>query len=68
MKKNGVKKMKNEKENVDNEKLEDEKDNNIEVVNGDGTELDISPVYDHLNVEKPNTDKKKGIVVPKTKK
>lgn len=42
----------------------------IEVVNGDGKKLDISPVYDHLNVVKPKTteEKKKKVIVPKEKK
>ena len=42
----------------------------IEVVSGNGSELDISPVYDHINVAKPkNRDKKpKNIVVPGQKK
>ena len=40
---------------------------NIEIVSGDGSNLDISPVYEHLNAGKPkSTDKKpKNIVVPK---
>lgn len=42
----------------------------IEIVSGDGKQLDISPVYEHLNVVKPKTneDKKKKIIVPKEKK
>ena len=42
----------------------------IEVVNGDGSTLDISPVYDHLNAAKPKgKDKsKKNIIVPNEKK
>ena len=39
----------------------------IQVVNGDGTHLEISPVYDHI--KSPNTpsndNKKKDIVIPK---
>ena len=31
-------------------------------------DLEISPVYDHLDIEKPNTEKKKEIVIPKAKK
>lgn len=40
---------------------------NIEVVSGDGTDLNISPVYDHLNVAKPKSSKEKPtcIVIPK---
>ena len=42
----------------------------IEVVNGYGSNLDISPVYDHINAAKPkNKDKNpKNIVVPNEKK
>jgi hypothetical protein len=41
----------------------------IEVVPGDGSNLDISPVYEHLNAEKPKTDKEKpkNIVIPEIK-
>ena len=53
-------------DNIDNDKKE------IEVVTGDGTELDFSPVYDHLNVVKPKTkdenEKKKKIIIPGIKK
>ena len=40
----------------------------IEVVSGNGSDLDISPVYDHLNAAKPKTEKPKDIVIPKEKK
>ena len=48
-------------------------DNNskkIEVVDGDGTELDISPVYKHLNIAKPKTkdEKDKKIIIHEEKK
>ncbi|MCI8273265.1 MAG: hypothetical protein HFJ55_04195 [Clostridia bacterium] len=38
----------------------------IEVINGNGTNLVISPVYDHINAAKPkNKDKNtKKIVIP----
>ena len=44
------------------------KNNDIEVVTGNGSDLDISPVYDHIKIDKPSTtkDKKKEIVVPKS--
>ena len=46
-----------------------EKDKRIEVVPGDGKDLDISPVYQHLEVEKQIEDKKKeNIIIPKEKK
>lgn len=40
---------------------------NLEVVSGDGKSLNISPVYDHLNIAKPKSAKEKptGIVIPK---
>ena len=47
---------------------DDKEDKEIKVVNGNGGELEISPVYDHLDIEKPDTKKKKEIVIPKTKK
>ncbi len=42
---------------------------NLEVVSDDGTSLNISPVYDHLNIGKPKsaTEKPKNIVIPKEK-
>ena len=42
----------------------------IEVVSGNGKNLKISPVYEHLEIEKPKKDKakKNNIVIPKVKK
>ena len=42
----------------------------IKVVSGDGSNLDISPAYDHLNdvVPEPASKKPKNIVVPKSMK
>ena len=39
----------------------------IQIISGDGSNLDISPVYDHLNAGKPKSNEKKpkNIVVPK---
>ena len=52
--------------------MSEEKDDKkeIEVVSGDGSNLDISPVYEHINAAKPkDRDKKpKNIVVPGQKK
>ncbi len=47
-----------------------EEKKNLEVVSGDGSDLDISPVYDHLNVAKPKSTKEKptNIVIPKETK
>ena len=43
----------------------------IEIVSGDGTELEMSPVFEHLNAVKPKTkneeEKKKKILIPEVK-
>ncbi len=53
-------------EDIKNEKKE------LEVVTGDGTNLELSPVFDHLNVAKPKpkdeNEKKKKIIIPEVKK
>lgn len=43
-----------------------EEKKNIEVVSGDGSNLNISSVYDHINVSKPqSSDKKpKNVIIP----
>lgn len=38
----------------------------LEIVSGDGSNLNISPVYEHLNATKPTSKKPTDIVVPKT--
>lgn len=42
----------------------------IQIINGDGSNLEISHVYDHLNSAKPkcNDKKPKNIIVPETPK
>lgn len=42
----------------------------IEVVNGDGKDIEFSPVYKHLSIGKPKTkdEKKKEIIIPEEKK
>ncbi len=40
----------------------------IEVVTGDGKNLNISPVYHHIEVEKPKEEKKENIIIPEEKK
>lgn len=51
------------------EDIEDEK-KEIEIVSGDGSELDVSPVYEHLNAVKPKTkdenDKDRKIIIPES--
>ncbi|MBQ3145425.1 MAG: hypothetical protein IJB90_02460 [Clostridia bacterium] len=53
-------------ENIENQKKE------IEIVSGDGSELEFSPVFEHLNAVKPKTkteqEKKKKIIIPEVKK
>lgn len=39
----------------------------IEVVTGDGENLNISPVYGHLEVEKPRPKENRQIIIPETK-
>lgn len=52
-------------EDIKNEKKE------IEVIPGDGTNLEFSPVFNHLNSAKPKpkneNDKKKKIIIPEVK-
>ncbi len=50
--------------------MEDENDKkDYEIVSGDG-DLNISPVYSHININKKNDDldNKKNIVIPDEKK
>ena len=44
-----------------------EEKKNLEVVSGDGSNLDISPVYDNISNIRPKSSKKKpsNVVVPK---
>ena len=39
----------------------------IEVING-GNDLDISPVTNYIEIEKPKNEKKENIVIPEEKK
>ena len=50
------------------EEKEDKKE--IEIVSGDGSNLDISPVYEHIDAAKPKSKDKKptNIVIPGQKK
>ena len=41
----------------------------IKVVTGNGKDLEISPVYDHIKINKPSSrEKKKDVVIPKINK
>jgi hypothetical protein len=53
----------------DNEKEENKK-KEIKIVSGDGSNLEISPVYENINSIKPKDqdEKPKNIVIPKEKK
>ena len=46
--------------------MEDNKE--LEVVSGDGTNLDISPVYEHINQGVPKNKKPTNIIMPKESK
>ena len=48
---------------------ENETKNELEVISGDGSNLEISPVYEHISAAKPKSKDKnpKNIIVPKKK-
>ena len=50
--------------------MSEENKKEIEVISGNGSNLEISPVYEHINAAKPKgKDKKpKNIIVPNEKK
>ena len=52
------------------DKNQNDENKNIEIISGNGENLNISPVYDHIKIDKPNNtkDKNKQIVVPKSEK
>ena len=56
---------------MNNEEHEDninDNDKDIEIVTGDGKNLDISRVYDHIKMDnKPEKKKKEDIVIPESK-
>ena len=51
----------------DNEENEHKRPKKIEVING-GNDLDISPVSNYIEVEKPKNEKKENIVIPEDNK
>ena len=57
----------NQKVDENDENISQEKPRNIEVING-GNDLNISPVSEYIEIEKPKNDKKENIVVPEDKK
>ena len=50
--------------------MSNKENHKIEIVSGDGSSLNISPVYEHLNIEKPRTkpNRSQKIIIPETKK
>ncbi len=49
----------------------EKKKKEIEVVNGDGSDLNISPVYEHIKTDfnnNSNHNSKKEIIIPKSSK
>ena len=53
---------------IDSENLlESNRPKKIEVING-GNDLDISPVSNYLEVEKPKNEKKENIIIPEDNK
>lgn len=44
--------------------------NKIVIVSGDGKDLDISKVYDHINIDESNNENsdKKTVIIPTEKK
>ena len=50
--------------------MDKEEKKDIEVVSGDGTDLNISPVYDNLDIAKTDedTNTKKNVIIPDVKK
>ena len=45
--------------------IDEEEKKDIEIVTGDDSELDISNVYDHLNLDRVrNNPEKKNIIIP----
>lgn len=55
-----------------NHDTEDEPKKEIEVITGNGSEIEISPVYDHIILdnddEKKEKDPNEKIIIPKEKK
>ena len=48
--------------------MADNQQKEIQVVTGDGSQLNISDVEKHLNIQKPKQKEKKEIVIPSEKK
>lgn len=50
--------------------MNSEEKKDITIISGDGKDLNISPVYDNLDIAKPeeDTNTKKNIIIPEEKK
>ena len=59
--------MENNKNNIPEEE-EKKKNKDIEIVTGDGSDLNISHVYDHITLEKQEKKNNEDIIIPKEKK
>lgn len=55
---------------MDEDKEIEEEKKDLEVLSGDGSELEISEVFEHIKGTEPKFDKSndKKIIIPKTKK
>ena len=60
------KNLENENKELEEEQKNNENPQKIEVVTGDGN-LKISPVYEHLEVEKPRPKENRKIFIPEVK-
>ncbi len=59
--------MEENKNNIPEEE-EKKKKKDIEIVTGNGSDLNISHVYDHITLEKQEKKNNEEIVIPKEKK
>lgn len=57
----------NDEENISEPEKEHEKPPKIEVIKG-GNDLNISPVSEYIEIEKPKTQKKDNVVIPEDNK
>ena len=62
----------NDKKFENEDQIEKEEQIEIEVINGDGSEIEVSEVHDHLNAVVPKTkdeeEIKEKIIIPEVKK
>ena len=58
----------NEKDDINGteDNVSREKPKKIEIING-GNDLNISPVSDYIEIEKPQNEKKENIIIPEDK-